>query len=132
MYGGRQFNFYKHTKKAIENNFLIFKCKSYRHLESKLKGKERYCYSTIRLYDNHNPEKMQYFMEINHSNWCDTNYLFERNEHLKKVLTPVPNGFENDIREINNHKEKIIDKEEFKIKLFYYFNDKYPQILTEV
>ncbi len=32
FYGGRQF-LYKQAKKAIENNYQIFKYKSYRHLE---------------------------------------------------------------------------------------------------
>ena len=78
-YNGRVFNIYKKTKKAIENNFTIFKCKSYRHMEAKLKGKNRYCYASIRLYDNDNPKLIQYFLKQEHSIWCNTNYMIERN-----------------------------------------------------
>ena len=108
---------YKQTKKAIEYNYQIFKYKSYRHLESKLKGKKRFCYSTIKLYDNDNPELIQYFMEINHSNWCNT---------------IVYNGDRKNLSDINYNNDKIIDKENFRNKLTNYFNDKYPNTLTEV
>ena len=54
-YNGRKFKIYKQTIKAIENNFKIFKCISYRHLEAKLKGKNHFCYASIWFYDNSNP-----------------------------------------------------------------------------
>ena len=60
-YNRRTFNIYKKTKKAIENIFTIHKCKSYRHMEVKQKGKNCFCYASIRLYDNDNPELIQFF-----------------------------------------------------------------------
>ena len=60
-------------------------------MEAKLKGKNRFCYASIRLYDNDNPELVQFFLEQEHSIWCDTNYILERNESLKKIISVLNN-----------------------------------------
>ena len=101
FYNGRYFYKYKETKKALENKYVLLRCKTYRHDEIKLKGKPKYCYATIRLYDNKNPELVKYYMEQDHSLWCNTFYITSRNENLKNVLIKL-NNLDNIILEENN------------------------------
>ena len=90
-YNGRSFNIYKKTKKAIENNFTMNKCKSFRHKETKLKDKDRFCYASIRLYDDDNPELIQFFSEQEHSFLSDSEYIIEGNESLKSIISVLNN-----------------------------------------
>ena len=131
LYNGRLFYKYKDTKASIENNYVLFRCKTYRHDEIKLKGKPKYCYGTIRLYDNTNPELVKFYMEQEHSIWCNTFYITQRNENLKNVLIML-----NEIEDINlNVEDKKLENNKsliLKNKLLNYFNDKLPKTLTEV
>ena len=58
-------------------------------------------------------------MEINHSNWCNTKYLFERNENLKNILIIVYNGDKNNYNDKSFNNDNKINKENFRNKLIY-------------
>ena len=62
-YNGSTFYRYEETKSSKENNYTLFCCKSYRHYKYKLKGKTKYCYTTIRFYYNENPELISFYMQ---------------------------------------------------------------------
>ena len=131
FYNGRYFYKYKETKKSLENNYVLFRCKTYRHDELKLKGKPKYYYATIRLYDNNNPELVKYYMEQDHSLWCNTYYITSRNENLKNVLIKLNNLEDINLEENNTITETNLSVD-LKNKLLNYFNDKFPKILMEV
>ena len=46
-YNGRLFNRYKNTKISKEKKYKLFRCKTYRHNESKLKGKPKLRHNQI-------------------------------------------------------------------------------------
>ena len=99
-------------------------------MEAELKVKDRYCYASIRLYDNDNPELTQYFLEQEHSIWCDTNFIIERKESLKQIISVI--NKQNNIYDISEEKIPVIDEKFLRTKILNYFNEYFPQTLTYV
>lgn len=97
---------------------------------AKFKGKNRFCYASIRLYDKDNPKMIQFFLEQEHSIWCDTNYILERNETLKQIIS-VLNKKDN-IYSLPEEIKPIKDEKYIQTKILNYFNEYFPQNLIEV
>ena len=97
---------------------------------AKLKGKNRLCYESMHLYDNDNPELIQFFLEKEHSIWCDTNFIIDRNESLKQLISVINN--QDNINTLSEEKMPVIDEKFLQTKIINYFNEYFPQTLTEV
>ena len=53
-------------------------------------------------------------IEQKYSNWCDTNYIIERNESLKQIISVINN--QDNINSLSEEKKPVIDLKFYKQK----------------
>lgn len=63
---------------------------------------------------------VQFFMEIEHSLWCDTKYIIDRNESLCEIITIL--NKDDNLSNKSLVKEKTKENKDLNKKIINYFN----------
>ena len=91
IYGGRIFRKNRYSKENLTKG-VNYICKTHRENEAIRKNKRKLCYARIekkKIFIN-NSEEIKYYFKINHSNYCDEEYI---RESISKVQFPKFNFF---------------------------------------